>query len=550
MVQLTDETLAHRLAWRVRAHPGAAAYLQKRHGVWRAWTWSEFGARVRATAAGLRSAGLSPGDAVGIASGSRVEAVVAIHACQHAGLVPVLLNANLAAGGLATMAQRAGIVALIAEDQEQVDKFADVQSRLPQVRAAWVVDPKGTHGYSHVRVQPFDALGATDDDTGPATRGGVPGVGLFSAGVHREPRYVPVAHADLLRLQAVGKPLGLVEAMRCATLFGLADPLGHFMMAVAPVLFGVVPCFGESRLPAVAELRQCAPELVALPARLLDQLRRETSARAGRTRGLQQQLIQRWIARGGPGGWLHAIVGRPVAAALGLAACRTVVTGYERMTPVSARFLARLGITTRGLYGLAEAGGPVAAFDQADAPALRMFDGYGAEVAGGQLAVQFGMQRVTTGDLVDLAGGELHLVGREAEMLMLPDGSRVAPSVIEAELQASPYVSQAVAVGGPAGGVVALVELDEVTLREWARTHGLAFTTLRSLADSSEVARLIEQAVAEANQRLAAAMRIGRVLLLPRALDAANGELTPALALRRAIVRNRYAHRLVAGGMS
>lgn len=550
MVQLSDDTLAHRLAWRVWAYPEATAFLQKRHGVWRAWTWGEYGAHVRATAAGLRSAGLSSGDAVGIASGSRVEAILAIHACQHAGLVPVLLNANLAAGGLATLAQRAGVVALIAEDQEQLDKFADVQSRLPQVRAAWVVDPKGTRGYTHVKARPFDELGATVDDAAPAAVASAAGVGLFSAGVHREPRFVPVGHADLLRLQAAGTPLGLGQGTRCATLFGLADPLGHFLAAVAPVLFGIVPCFGESRLPAVAELRQCAPEIVALPARLLDQLRRETSARAGRTPGLQQQLIQRWIASGGPAGWLHRVVGRPVAAALGLAACRTAVTGYERMSAVSARFLARLGIGTRGLYGLAEAGGPVAAFDQADAPALRLFEGYGASVGtDGRLVVQIGGQRVDSGDLVDLAGGELHLLGRAAEMLTLPDGSRVAPTVIEAELQASPYVNQAIAVGGPAGGVVALVELDEVTLREWARAHGLAFTTLRSLAESSEVAGLIEQAVAEANQRLAEAMRIRRVLLLPRALDAANGELTPALALRRAIVRNRYAHRLVEGGV-
>lgn len=549
MVSVNEDTLAYRLASRASAHAGAVAFLQKRHGVWRAWTWGEHGARVRAVAGGLRASGIAAGEAVGIVGGARVESVVALHACQHAGLLPVLLNANLAAGGLATLAQKAGIVALVAEDQEQVDKFADVQSRLPQVRCTWVVDPKGTRGYRHVRVHPFDELDAATPCDTPAAPATTPGAGLFSAGVHREPRFVPVPHEELLRLQSAGRALGLVEGERCATLFGLADPLGHFLAAVAPVLFGVVPCFGEGRVPTVAELRQCAPEVVALPARLLDQLRRETSARAGRTRGVSKRLVQRWIASGGPQGWLHALVGRPVAAALGLAGCRAVVTGYERMSPVSARFLARLGIATRGLYGLAEAGGPVGFFEQAEAPALRLFEGYGAEVgSGGRLALRLGGQRVDTGDLVDLTGGELHLVGREAEMLTLGDGARVAPSVIEAELQASPWVSQAVAVGGPAGGVVALVELDEVTLRDWARLHGLAFTTLRSLAESSEVARLIDAAVAEANQRLAAPMRIVRTLMLPRPLDAANGELTPALALRRATVRNRYAHRLVAGG--
>lgn len=550
MAQLKDDTLAHRLSWRAQAHPQAAAFLQKRHGVWRVWTWLEVAKQVRGVAAGLRAAGLSRGEAVGICSGARIEAVLAVLGCQQAGLLPVLLNPNLAAGGLATLAQKAGIAALLAEDQEQADKFADVQTRLPGVRGCWVFDPKGTRRYTHVRVDDFAALQVNGDES-LAAQPDAPAVGLFSAGVHQEPRFVTVCHADLLRLQSAATLLGLAEGQRAASLFGLADPIGHFLAVVAPVLFGIVPCFGEARLPAVSELRQCTPAIVALPARLLDQLRRETSARATRTGGLQQRLIQRWIAFGRPQGWLHTLVGRPVAAALGLAAAHTVMTGYERMTPVSARFLARLGIATRGLYGLVEAGGPVAAFAQAEAPALRLFDGYGADVtAGGRLVVQLGTQRVDTGDLVDLSGGELHLAGREVEMLTLPSGERVPPALIEAELQVSPYVNQAVAVGGPAGGVAALVELDEAMLRDWARTHGLSFTTTRSLAESTEVGRLIDQAVVEANQRLQPSMHIRRVLLLPRPLDPSNGELTPALALRRAVVRNRYAHRLVQGAIA
>jgi long-chain acyl-CoA synthetase len=178
---------------------------------------------------------------------------------------------------------------------------------------------------------------------------------------------------------------------------------------------------------------------------------------------------------------------------------------------------------------------------------LALFEGYPGEVGPDRtLSVQVEGSRVPTGDLVSLEGGLLHVVGRAADLLTLPDGSLLSPSAIEAELMASPYIHQAVAVGGPALGIAVLVELDEVTLREWARSHGLAFTTLRSFADSTEVQRLVEQAVGEANQRLAPAARIVHTVVLPRTLDAANGELTPALALRRAIVRNRYAHRLAA----
>lgn len=575
------DSLHQRLAQRAQAAPQAALWLQKRHGIWQAWSAAQAHHQVQAMARGLRAAGLRPSEAVGVISGARVEAVLSLLALQQAGLVPVLMSPNLAPGGVATLAQQAGVVALVAEDQEQVDKVADIQSRLNGLRALWVIDPKGTQSYAHARALPLESLASSTsgrDAKAPQDAGDrrMAALMLFSAGVFSEPRCVDVPQDALLGHVAACEALQLRAGERTASLFGLADPLGLYFALVAPVLVGTVACFGEDRLPSVVELRQCAPQVLAIPARLMDRLRRETAARASRCTGLRRALIQQWVGTDAPGAALRALVGRPVARALGLAACRLVVTGYERMAPVSARFLARLGVATRGLYGLAEAGGPAAVLAHAHDGALSLLAPWRAQLstdATGQArkagatgqppgapantdeALQTARLRlhghdrvVDTGDLVNLDGGAMHLVGRAADLLMLPDGSVLSPSVVEAELMASPYINQAVAVGGPVSGMVALVELDEVTLRDWARQHALAFTTLRSFAQSSEVQALVQQAVAEANQRLPQAARITRAVLLPRALEAANGELTASLALRRAIIRNRYAHRLTHTG--
>ncbi len=553
MAELSDAVLDQRLRERAAGRGGALAFLQRRHGVWQRWTWDHVNADVDRLASGLRAAGLANGAVVGIVSNPRIEAVLMLLACQRAGLLPVLLSPNLAPGGLATLAQQAGVVALLAEDQEQVDKVADMQSRLEGLRALWVIDAKGTRAYAHVAVTDYRALLSTPPAApvapiapeGPACAA----LALFSAGVFADPRLVTLSHAAIAQQAASCEPLGWVEGERCVSLFGLADPLGCYFVLLAPVLFGSVACFGEQGLPSVAEMRQCAPQVLAIPARWLDRLRRETAARANRSGGWRAGLIQRWHDAAQPGPWLRALVGRPVANGLGLGACRTVMTGYERLSPASARFLARLGIAGQGLYALAEAAGPVAVFEPADQPALRLFDGIEPVLDGQRhLGLRIDGPLIETGDLMHQAGDALHLVGRSADLLTLADGQALAPSVVEAELMASPYVNQAVVVGGPASGLTALIELDEVTLRDWARAHGLAYTTLRSFAESAEVLQLIEQAVADANQRLAAALpaaRIVRSVLLPRALEPANGELTPSLALRRGNVRNRYAHRLV-----
>ena len=458
-----------------------------------------------------------------------------------------MINPNLPAAGLATLCRQADVRALVLEDQEQVDKVADVQTRLPDLRRIWVIDPKGTGLYRHIDVKPLAGLGEGlaavefGDDA-------VAAVTLFSAGIFSEARCVDVSHDALMPLAASIGPLGLHEGERCISLFALSDPLGHFFSVIAPVLGGTVACFGEDRLPSVGEMRQCAPQTVAIPARLLDRLRRASEARATRTGGLRRALLERWTAGDGRGALLKLLVGKPLANALGLGACRTVMTGYEPMGKISADFVRRLGIETRGLFALAEAGGPVASFEQADDTTLTLFESCPATVeVGGELTLRVGGQVLRTGDLVRVNDGRLHLLGRAADLLTLADGQVIAPSLVEAELTASPYVNQAVAVGGPASGLTALVELDETTLRDWARDRGLAFTTLRSFAEAAEVKALVKEAVEQSNRRLPRAARIVTAVLLPRGLEIANGELTPSMALRRSIVRNRYAHRLVAG---
>lgn len=539
-------TLLERLAARARAHGGQPACLQKRHGVWHTWTWQALLARVERWARGLQEAGLQPGSAVAIVSGARVEAVVAQWACLRAGLVPVPLNPNLPPGGVATQALEASAVAFILEDQEQVDKVADQLSRLPALQGVWVVDAKGTRGYRHIALR---ATQQWDESAGHEAAPPRPArMRLLTTGAVSEARQVEVDLDALERLEGLGAEMGFSEGARCASLFGPWCPMGHFVGMLAPVLYGSVSCFGEGRLPTVAEWRECAPQVVALPARALDRLRAESVARAQRSRGWRRRVFEAWQARAGRSGAWHALVGEPVARGLGLSACRRVLTTFEPVSPASEGFLAALRLASRGLYVLAECAGPLGHFEPAEPGVLRLWPGVHAELdSAGQLQVQVGDTRLHTGDRADPHPAGFVHAGRAADQLRLADGQWLSPVTVESQLLACPYVQQVVVVGGPASGLVALVELDEAMLREWARSQGLVFTTTRSIAQSAAVVALIEAAVREANERLPPAARIVRTVLLPRPLDPANGELSPSLAVRRAIVRNRYAHRLVTG---
>ncbi len=560
MAELTSTVVGAALA-RAAAAPAALAFMQKRHGIWQRHAWGDCARMIENLALGLDPAGALVGRTLAIISGQRVEAVLAVYACQLAGMRPLLLHPSIAPGALATYCEEAGAVAILAEDQEQVDKAADVLSRLPAVQRLMVIDPKGVRGYRHVHAEAIAdiiAAGAAHAGRDAALAGrkaglaaAAPALALYSGGVCGDARLLGFTHGAVLATQAgAADKVPLAEGGRVMAQFALADPLGHFFLVAAPALAGAVACFGEGRLATQAEMREALPEVFAAPARVFERMRREAVARIERAGGVRAALFARAMAagaNGGPGRWL---VGKPLVNALGLSRARWTGCAYDALSEATRQFFAHLGVGIAGIYTVADALGPVALIEPGEGE-LNLFGHVAArQDEGGQLhlgvrgAAQ--VDWVATGDIAVRATRGLALVGRAVDQLY-PDGAEpLCAGVIERTLAESVFINQAVAVGGPSTGITALIELDEVAVRDWARQRALAFTTARSVADSAEVRALIDAAVATANRRLPASATIRRHIVLPRPLDPGNGELTASMALRRAFVRNRYAHLLVA----
>ncbi len=557
-------TLAGAALARAAAAPESLAFLQKRYGIWERHGWGACARWIEDCALGLDAEGTQRGETVAILSGQRIDAVLAVYACQLAGLRPLLLHPTIAPGALASYCEEAGVSILIAEDQEQVDKAADVLSRLPQLQRLLVIDAKGVRGYRHVKVEPLAAVveqgGALDGRAAAlAVRtallsGSAPGLALYSGGVCGDARLLTFSHHALLTMmQGARGRVPFAAGALLAAQFALADPLGHFFCVAAPAVTGAVPCFGEGRMLTQIELREASPALVAAPARAYERMRRETVARIERAGGVRQALFTQVLAHGAASGPLAWLAGRPLLNALGLARATWLGCGYDQLSAASTECFAHLGKSVTGIYSLADAAGPVAVLAAGNAastpasPTLQWFSHVSAQLDGAsELLVRSSgnAQWMATGDLALQTTGGMQLLGRGVDCLHVAEGDPVQAGLIERELAVSTFVNQAVAVGGPATGITALIELDETAVRDWARMRGLAFTTARSLADSAEVQQIASDAVARANQCLPLQARIARHIVLPRPLDPGNGELTASLALRRAFVRNRYAHRL------
>ena len=128
-----DTTLPAVLVRRARQTPDALALRKKELGRWKPYTWSDYARRTSQLASGLEELGVGPGDRVAILAENRPAWVFFDLAVQALGAITVGIYPTSPAAELEYLLDHCGAKVLVAEDEEQVDKFLEVRDRLPGV---------------------------------------------------------------------------------------------------------------------------------------------------------------------------------------------------------------------------------------------------------------------------------------------------------------------------------------------------------------------------------------------------------------------------------
>lgn len=139
-----------------------------------------------------------------------------------------------------------------------------------------------------------------------------------------------------------------------------------------------------------------------------------------------------------------------------------------------------------------------------------------------------------TGDLgAWREGGFLRIVGRKKEIIATSGGKKIGPAGIEAKFVGDPWVEHVTLYGNERKYLVALITLQEPTVRAWAKERGLATDSWETLLARDEVRDLVQSRVDAVNADLAKYETIKKFHLHPGHLTVEAGHLTPTLKLRR-----------------
>jgi long-chain acyl-CoA synthetase len=146
-----------------------------------------------------------------------------------------------------------------------------------------------------------------------------------------------------------------------------------------------------------------------------------------------------------------------------------------------------------------------------------------------------------TGDIASLdADGFLSITDRKKDLIKTSGGKFIAPQPIENSLKANLLVSEAALLGDKRKFPAVLIVPSFADLEEWAKGHGVKFTSRKELVRSPHVQSLYEGIVEELNRNLAQFEKLKKVLVIHEELSIADGTLTPSMKLRRRHLEARY----------
>jgi long-chain acyl-CoA synthetase len=146
-----------------------------------------------------------------------------------------------------------------------------------------------------------------------------------------------------------------------------------------------------------------------------------------------------------------------------------------------------------------------------------------------------------SGDLGELSDdGFLSITGRKKDLIITSSGKNITPVNIESELRDSRFITEAVVYGDNRPYLVAMLTLDRDEALKLAARFGIA-TDPVTIAGDPRVHAEIEKEVDRVNRKFARIEQVKRFAVLGHDLTQADGELTPTLKVKRAIVYEKYA---------
>ena len=367
------DTLPKLLVRNARGWPREIALRDKEFGIWRSITWAEYEARTRAFALGLRSLGLAAGDVVGLIGDNRPDWIMGEIATHAIGARSLGVYRDALEDEVAYLLEFAGAKAVIAEDEEQVDKLLGIGEGLPALRHIIYCDPRGMRKHEDPRllaVADLVARGEAAHRAAPeawaamvaATRADDIAILCTTSGTTARPKLAMLTSGAMVR--------------HCAA-YLRADPKGpqdeYVSVLPLPWIMEQIYCVGwgllarmkvnfvEEPETMMADFREIGPTFVLFAPRVWEAIAAEVRAKVMDASPFKRRMYElgaklglEALDKGARSLAADQLLFRALRDRLGFTNLTSAATGGAALGPDTFRFFQAMGVPLRQIYGQTE----------------------------------------------------------------------------------------------------------------------------------------------------------------------------------------------------
>ncbi|GAB4529253.1 MAG: long-chain fatty acid--CoA ligase [Anaerolineae bacterium] len=594
--QLSEDknTLPKAFLHSVKAFGPRVAMRKKRYGIWLEYTWDEVFQHVHDFCMGLVSLGLQREDKVAIIGENDPEFYWAEIAVHSAGGITTAIFTDANHDELMYVVTNSDSVFLLAHDQEQVDKALEIRERIPNVKKVIYWEDRGLWNYSDewlISFQEVEALGREYAKKHPGLyeqmvrQGKSEDVAIFSytSGTTSLPKGAMILHKNLLHANSQIEDL---TPRRPEDNYVSFSPLAWIteqsLGLTAHLLYGFQVNFPESPETVQTDIREIAPSALLFPSRIWEGLARTMQMRVNDSTWINRALYALFMpvayriidledARKPIPAYLRvlrslgeAAIFTPLRDRIGMTRMRDAITSGAALSPDVLRFFRAVGVELKSLYGSTEMQGVTMHY-----PKNVKLESVGEVVPGVELKIAenneirvrsravfsgYYKSEDKTAEAFDEDGffmtgdagyidddGHLIYLDRVKDMIQLANGESFSPQYIEGRLKFSRFIQDVMAIGGfDMAFVTAIIIIDFENVSRWAEKNRVHFTTYVDLTQKPQVADIVKKEIQRVNETLPPAARIKRFVILHKAFDADEAELTRTRKLRRRALEQRY----------
>ncbi len=576
-----SKTLADLLPLAARTYGDAPAVRYKDGGQWVDRSFNEVVEIVRPLALGLVALGVEKGDRVSILGNTRPEWTYFDFAALSIGATVVPIYQTNSPEECRYVLDNSDSKVVVVEDDEQLEKIRAVREQLPQLQQ--VVRMTGS-SEDALSMEDLAAKGAGDDARWESLYSAVTPADIctfiYTSGTTGPPKGCIISHGNYRAMLDMVNETSVIEGedvtylyLPLAHSFALLIQLGSFDLGATIAYWERDPL---KILPNLGELK---PTYFPSVPRIFEKIYTAANSGIEKEGGLKKAIFNwaigvgakmREVERGGrkPGFLLarqYAFADKQVLSKIRNlfgGKLRLAVSGAAPINPEILRFFDAAGVLVLEGWGMTETstaatistpddfkigtigkpfpGCEVRIADDGEilVKGPNVFQGYHKNEEATRETIVDGW--LHTGDIGEIdSDGFIKITGRKKDIIITAGGKNITPANLEADIKQHPLVSQCVVVGDRRPYLVALVTLDPEEAAAYAKEHNLQETP-EQLAVNADVQASIEAHVEEINKNYARVEQVKKITILPQDLTQENGELTPTLKVKRAVVASKH----------